>query len=71
MQDAGDKSEQAWYPPRKDPLPPPLLPGRALLSRQVNRKFPFRVVRAKGGKSGPKVTLVKPEERKKCRQRNE
>lgn len=41
------------------------------MSRQVNRKFPFRVVRAKGGKRGARVTQVKPEEKKKRRQRNE
>lgn len=49
-------------------------PGRTLLSRQVKKPFPFPACRAKGGKHGAVGAQgrgANPEERKKCRQRNE
>lgn len=49
------------------------LPGRTLLSRQVNRQFPFWVVRAEGGEHrrvGAQSRGANPEEGKKHRQRN-
>lgn len=48
------------------------LPGRTLLSRQVNWQLPFRVVRAKVAEVavGAQARDVDPEERRKCRQGN-